>query len=171
MISDDPAVVPSGATVLSAVSQGNGSGDWLTVEAAAHLLGCTKRAVRRWASLGTVTARKDPHTASWEVRADTLPKPREARALRPRPKSAPPESPAVLALSMSLKDAFEKLSDAVGREQYWRAQAEASQKLLPESTSTAERLRAQVERIHRRDARLLVEVVVLAVVSFVVLLV
>jgi hypothetical protein len=171
MISDNSEVVPSAVPVLSAESGGNGSGEWLTVEAAAHLLGCTKRAVRRWASLGTVTARKDPHTASWEVRADTLPKPRDSRALRPRPRSAPPESPAVLALSASLKNAYEKVVEYAGMAQYWRAQAEATQKMLPESTASAERWRDQVERLRRRDARLSVEVAVLAVVALVAVLV
>ena len=158
MISENLEGSPSASIVQSAESGGNGSADWWSIERAAAYLSVTARAVRRWAAGGSVIARKDPHTASWEVRADSLPSPRNPGAVSQRRKSARPESPGVSDLVRLLQSAHDEARTLAGRVGWLESEnarlRETDQKLLPAAAASLDALR-------RRDSRLLVEVICL----------
>ena len=159
--SSAPAVTAEGGN-------GSTSGEWVTIAAAAHTLGVSKRAVRQWCEASRVTAKKT-NAGAWEVKLDSLP--RGGRKQLPGPLQASRNLPTTADLISSLRQIEGKALDLAFQVGYWKSQAEQVQRLLPESTTAAEKYRTDLERIRRRDSRLVVELVTLAVVAVTAVLV
>jgi len=146
---------------------GNGSGnghEWIGLQSAAHLAGVTERAMRKWAAFGThdVIGKKND-AGTWEIRRDTVPA--NGRAIRPGRPSGSRNEPALLELFRTLTETQKNLMTLAARNGWLEAEAARAQKMLPEATAAADQSRAELERIHRRDSRLVVELVTLAVVA------
>lgn len=156
---------------------GNGNGEWVTCSAAAHTLGVSKRAVRKWAECGRCIAKKNLD-GIWEVRLDSLP--RAGRNELPGPRPSPRNVPGISELVRSLMEIQKKTLDLSNRNGWLESELararEIETRLLPAARSEADQARADLHeerqartddlaRIRRRDRRMVVELVTLAVVA------
>jgi hypothetical protein len=150
---------------------GNGSGnghEWIGLQSAAHLAGVTERAMRKWAAFGThdVIGKKND-AGTWEIRRDTVPA--NGRAIRPGRPSGSRNEPALLELFRTLTETQKQLTNFAARNGWLESEAararEIETRLLPAAQSEADQARAQLVQIRRRDRRLVVELVTLAVVA------
>jgi hypothetical protein len=150
---------------------GNGSGnghEWIGLQSAAHLAGVTERAMRKWAAFGThdVIGKKND-AGTWEIRRDTVPT--NGRAIRPGRPSGSRNEPGLLELFRTLTETQKQLTHFAARNGWLEAEAararEIETRLLPAARSEADQARDELASMRRRDRRLTVELLTLAVVA------